>query len=192
MACNAYFYGLRLGAWVGMVFLGNGKFAITLKDRFDKHIPYPKFTPHVKFELEKHVMPFHLPNYVPTSFTHDQENFQFPYSKKLSAHELETRWLMLADIEFCQTALDMRTKYVRMVDDCGNLWFCTVLFETRPYYHFKIGGGCKRMAVVHRFYQGLRVVVGVLEAGRHYSLLQGGSCLVLVAVGVVGIDAANL
>lgn len=99
---------------------------------------------------------------------------------------------MLADIEFCQTALDMRTKYVRMVDDCGNLWFCTVLFETRPYYHFKIGGGCKRMAVVHRFYQGLRVVVGVLEAGRHYSLLQGGSCLVLVAVGVVGIDAANL
>jgi hypothetical protein len=98
MACNAYFYGLRLGAWVGMVFLGNGKFAITLKDKFDKHIPYPKFTPHVKFELEKHVMPFHLPNYVPTPFTHDQENFQFPYSKKLSAHELETRWLVSKSI----------------------------------------------------------------------------------------------
>jgi hypothetical protein len=64
---------------------------------------------------------------------------------------------MLAGIEFCQTALDMRTKYVRMVDDCGNIWFCIVLFETRPYYHFKIGGGWKRMAVVHRVYVSLLV-----------------------------------
>jgi hypothetical protein len=67
------FYGVVPGAWVTIVFVGNGKFAITLKDRFGRTMPSPKFTPAVKFEVEKQVLPFHVFNVVQYRVKHIEE-----------------------------------------------------------------------------------------------------------------------
>jgi hypothetical protein len=67
------FYGIVPGAWVTIVFVGNGKFAITLKDRFGRTMPSPKFTPAVIFEVEKQVLPFHVFNVVQYRVKHIEE-----------------------------------------------------------------------------------------------------------------------
>jgi hypothetical protein len=77
---------------------------------------------------------------------------------------------VLDNVDFCKATMDMRTKNVRMVDECGNLWKCTVMFENDPCPHFKIGGGWKRMAVARRFRQGIRVVIGAPHAGNNDTL----------------------
>jgi hypothetical protein len=67
-----------------------------------------------------------------------------------------------ANLGFCQIALNKNTKHIKMIDDYGNLWFCTLVYEDN---NFKLGGGWKRMVVARRFRQGLRVIVGAPEAG---------------------------
>ena len=47
------FYDIDLGAWATMVFVGLGKFQISLKDRFGKQMNYPKFVLSMKFAIEK-------------------------------------------------------------------------------------------------------------------------------------------
>jgi hypothetical protein len=71
---------------------------------------------------------------------------------------------------FFQNTLSRRTRVIRLIDDCGNLWDCTLKFGYRPYYHIKIGGGLKRMAVARRFRQGLRVMISAPAAGSNATL----------------------
>jgi hypothetical protein len=89
------FYSISLSARVTMVFAGPGKFGSHLKDRFGKLIRYPKFSPPMKFQVEKHVLPFHLLDYVPAPYVHDEMNFEFSYEKRLTSYEIESRCLVL-------------------------------------------------------------------------------------------------
>lgn len=81
------FYAVSLGAWVTMVFVGMSKFGILLKDRFERRLTTPKFSPIVRFQLEKHVTPFHNFDVLPSPFVHDDSNFEFSYEKRLIGDE---------------------------------------------------------------------------------------------------------
>jgi hypothetical protein len=52
-----------------------------------------------------------------------------------------------------------------MVDECGNKWMCSLVYGTRSYEHFKIGGGWKRMVDARRLCRGAHVMVGTPTAG---------------------------
>lgn len=92
-------------------------------------------------------------------------SFEFFYKEKLTSEKIESGWLELAYIGFYEMTLDRRTKSLKLIGDCGNIWFCTVIFRTRQYAHLKIGGGWKRMTLARRFHQELCIVVGAPEAG---------------------------
>ena len=47
------FYKLTLGSWISMVFVGYGRFEISLKDRFGRKILNPVFTPSMKFVIDR-------------------------------------------------------------------------------------------------------------------------------------------
>jgi hypothetical protein len=81
------FYGVSLGSWVTMMFVGDSKFGIHLKDRFGRKISTPKFTPTMKFQIEKLATPFHNFDVLPSPFVHDELNFEFSYEKRLSGDE---------------------------------------------------------------------------------------------------------
>jgi len=81
------FYGVSLGSWVTMVFVGASKFGIQLKDRFGRKVSTPKFTPSMRFQLEKIVTPFHNFDVLPSPFVHDEFNFEFSYEKRLTGDE---------------------------------------------------------------------------------------------------------
>lgn len=49
---------------------------------------------------------------------------------------------------------------LKMVDDCENLWECTLVFERRPYVQFKIDSGFNRMVLARRLCEGSNVMVG--------------------------------
>lgn len=75
------FYGVCLGSWVTMVFVGMDKYVIHLKDRFRRNMSIPRFTPPMIFKLEKQVVPFNNFDVLPSPFVHDQINFSCSYKK---------------------------------------------------------------------------------------------------------------
>lgn len=64
---------------------------------------------------------------------------------------------------FCQITLDKRTTSVELVDECGNIWECMLIYCRHPYAHFKVGGAFKRMVEARRILEGCHIMVGTLE-----------------------------
>jgi hypothetical protein len=65
------FYNVSLGAWVTVVFVGNGKFKIRMKDRFGKTIRYPTFSPPMKFVVDRNDVYPNMIHGFPSPFEHD-------------------------------------------------------------------------------------------------------------------------
>ncbi|KEH19197.1 hypothetical protein MtrunA17_Chr8g0359311 [Medicago truncatula] len=71
---------------------------------------------------------------------------------------------------FCELILDRRTTALKLVDDCGNKWDCTLIFDSRPYPHFPVGGGFHRMILARRLRDGCHVMVGAPGVGSNDTL----------------------
>ncbi|KEH16538.1 PIF1-like helicase [Medicago truncatula] len=80
--------------------------------------------------------------------------------KKLSVDEIKDGYMTLAYSGFCELTLDIAMPALKMVDDCENLWECTLVFERRPYVQFKIDSGFNRMVLARRLCEGSNVMVG--------------------------------
>lgn len=76
----------------------------------------------------------------------------------------------LAYSGFCEIALQTWTPALGIVDECGNLWQCDLVFETRPYTHFIVGGGFSIMLLARRLCEGTHVMVGAPEVGSNHTL----------------------
>lgn len=164
------FYKVQFGAWVTIVFMGNGRFGIRIKNRFGKRIRCPTFNPPMNFRVHRNAVPVTLDWFVPRPFMHDEVNFQLTYEKKLAVADVESGFLELADIGFAQMALDRETSIIDVVDENGNIWNCTLSFSMDPAPNFKIGGGWELMVKARRFTEGARVVIGAPAIGLNLTL----------------------
>jgi len=88
------FYKLTLGAWVTMVFVGNNRFEISLKDRVWKKIQCPMFTPSINFQIDRSWLPFQMMDAVPTAYVHSDMSFLYSYEKRLSGNEVNSGWMV--------------------------------------------------------------------------------------------------
>jgi hypothetical protein len=88
------FYKLRLGAWVSMLFVGNGRFEISLKDRAERKIRCPIFNPPMNFVIDRDWLPFQMMRDVPTAYVQSDFSFQYSYQKKLSFNEVNSGWMV--------------------------------------------------------------------------------------------------
>lgn len=89
------FYRLKLGAWISIVFVGNGRFNIKVRNRLGKKICVPLFSPPMEFYVYRNVVPITLFNVVPAPFVHDELNFQHTYEKMLDADEMNAGILVI-------------------------------------------------------------------------------------------------
>jgi len=71
---------------------------------------------------------------------------------------------------FCEVVLDVTTTTLKSVDDNGNVWGCTLIYDNINYAHFKIGSGWKRMVIAPNLRQGSRILLGAPSAGKNESL----------------------
>lgn len=62
------------------------------------------------------------------------------------------------------------TTSLKIVDDNGNVWGCTLMFATDGGPHFIIGGGWKRLVMARRLRQGSRLVLGAPMARSNTTL----------------------
>jgi len=60
----------------------------------------------------------------------------------------------LSYLGFFEVVLDMTTTTLKIMDDNGNVWGCTMMYDNTDYAHYKIGGGWKRMVLAHKLHQG--------------------------------------
>jgi len=99
------FYGIRLGAWITLVYLGLGKFAILLKDRFQKVMRCPVFDPPMCFVIDKtNVQPTFNNNLPPftanLSFRHDGNDFTFELPRRLNEQDVSKGYLVSCTFYF--------------------------------------------------------------------------------------------
>lgn len=66
--------------------------------------------------------------------------------------------------------MDKKTTALVLVGDCGNSWNCIVIYGSRPFNHFKIGGQWKRMIKARRIPEGTRIKVGAPVARNNETL----------------------
>lgn len=93
------FYGIRLGAWITLMFVGLGKFAMVLKDMFGKVIKPSVFVPPMHFVVDRiNVAPTFNNNLPPLtanlSFRHDNNNFAVNMMKKLTENDVSKGFLV--------------------------------------------------------------------------------------------------
>jgi len=70
----------------------------------------------------------------------------------------------------CEQILDRAATTLKMVDDCGNIWDCVLLFGSTPYEHYKIGGQWKRFVDARKLYEGVRMRIGAPVAGNNHTI----------------------
>lgn len=58
---------------------------------------------------------------------------------------------------WCEQILDRTSTSVRMVDDCGIVWECIMIFGTDPHEHCSIGGQWKRFVEARILTEGVRI-----------------------------------
>jgi len=71
---------------------------------------------------------------------------------------------------FCEVVLDVTTTSLKIVNDNGNVWGCTLIYDDTNYAHFKIGGGWKRTVLARNLRQGSRILLGARSAGKNETL----------------------
>jgi len=76
----------------------------------------------------------------------------------------------LSYMGFCEAVLDVTTTTLKIVDDNGNVWGCTLIYDNTDYAHFKIGGGWKRMVLARNLRQGSPILPGASMAGMNETL----------------------
>jgi len=77
---------------------------------------------------------------------------------------------MLLHEGFCQQTLDKASTLLKLVDDCGNLWECILVFGSDPYEHCRIGGAWKRFIDARNLYEGCKVKIGAPVGGNNSTL----------------------
>src|SRR6266487_1348059 len=82
------------------------QFELFLKDKFDCVIHAPKFTPPMKFNLDKCNVPSYFCNDLPEStdllsFSHNCSNFALKLKKQLTKYDVKTGFLVDVFIFFC-------------------------------------------------------------------------------------------
>lgn len=71
---------------------------------------------------------------------------------------------------FSQLALDKRSTSLKLVDECGNIWACTIQYVRGRDAHFRVGGGWNRMVKARGLGDGVRIIVGAPYVGRNEKL----------------------
>lgn len=89
------FYNFKLGSWVTIVFVGDGRFNIRVRNRGGRKIRCPEFSPPMQFLVDRNAIPITLFNVVPSPFSHDELNFQHTYDKKLDSDEMNDGFLVI-------------------------------------------------------------------------------------------------
>lgn len=75
------FYKVQFGSWITIVFIGNGRFRIRIKNRWGKTIQYPSFGVPMDFRVHRTAVPVTPDWVVPRPFMHDVFHFQLSYEK---------------------------------------------------------------------------------------------------------------
>jgi len=93
------FYGLGLGAWVTLVFVGGGQFAMVVKDRFGKNVRCPIFWPSMRFVIDKSNVQPQFNNDLPPfpfalSYHHSVNNQHIDFVKRLTDHDVSKGFLV--------------------------------------------------------------------------------------------------
>ena len=87
------FYGISLGAWVTLIFVGVGRFDMKLTDRFHKTINYPVFDPAMHFLIDKTNVQTTFNQHLQLktsllSYRHNISDMIIDFEKKLSEYDV--------------------------------------------------------------------------------------------------------
>ncbi|PNX63724.1 hypothetical protein L195_g053647, partial [Trifolium pratense] len=136
------FYNIKTGAWVVLIYSGFGHFGITIHDRLQFPVLTPTFDPPMRLVIDKlDVLPHFVDNLSEDlhdlSYAHDERFFDVSLEKTLTYFDVSTGYLMLPYDGFGEYAFHQGTTSIKVVDEYGNAWFCSLIFVSFPCKHYK-------------------------------------------------------
>ncbi|CAJ2672072.1 unnamed protein product [Trifolium pratense] len=159
------FYNIKTGAWVVLIYSGFGHFGITIHDRLQFPVLAPTFEPPMRLVIDKlDVLPHFVDNLSEDlhdlSYAHDERFFDVSLEKTLTYFDVSTGYLMLPYDGFGEYAFHQGTTSIKVVDEYGNAWFCSLIFVSFPCKHYKIGGQWGRLVASRRLIAGSVITIG--------------------------------
>jgi hypothetical protein len=93
------FYDIRIGAWLTLLYMGSGKFFLSVHDRFQKMMQPPIFVPPMKFVIDLTNVPSYFVSNLPQSleshtYIHDDDAFNLAIEKSLTFYDISTGFLV--------------------------------------------------------------------------------------------------
>ncbi|WJX12029.1 DNA helicase [Trifolium repens] len=169
------FYDIRIGAWLTLLYKGSGKIFLGMHDRFQKIMHPPIFVPPMKFVIDLTNVPSYFVNNLPQSleshtYSHDDDAFDLAIEKSLTFYDISTGFLMLPYDGFGEIIFEEDVTSIKLVDECGNLWDCALVYVTFPFKHFKIGGQWSRLVAARRLIVGQTIRVGANPAEQTHTI----------------------
>ncbi|GAU45374.1 hypothetical protein TSUD_89940 [Trifolium subterraneum] len=77
---------------------------------------------------------------------------------------------MLPYNDFREFVFNNATTSIKLVDDCGNVWNCNLIFVTFPCKHFKLGGEWSGLVPARRISIGDSILLGAQSSGPNESI----------------------
>ncbi|XP_045802510.1 uncharacterized protein LOC123896122 [Trifolium pratense] len=159
------FYNIRSGAWVVLMYSGFGHFGINIHDRLQCPVPVPTFMPPMnliidKIDVSPHFVDDLSEDLHDLSYAHDDCFFDLSYEKSLTYFDVTDGYLMLPHHGFGEYAFHRGLTSVKLVDDYGNAWICSLICGTFPIKHFKVGGEWSRLVAARRLTAGSVITIG--------------------------------
>ncbi|MCH79283.1 replication protein A1-like protein [Trifolium medium] len=116
------------------------------------------------------------------SYAHDERFFDVSFEKLLTYFDVSNGYLMLPYDGFGEYAFHDATTSIKLVDDYGNVWFCSLICVTFPCKHFKVGGQWSRLVAARRLSVGSVITIGVQPDANNETLYLSSILSVLICI----------
>jgi hypothetical protein len=97
------FYDIRIGGWLTLLYVGAGKFLLSVHDRFQQLMQPRTFVPPMKFVIDLFTIPLYFVDNLPDSidahsYSHDGSFFNLSHEKDLTFYDITAGFLVC----FCE------------------------------------------------------------------------------------------
>ncbi|WJX56586.1 hypothetical protein P8452_42233 [Trifolium repens] len=142
------------GGWTSITYIRPKLFVLVMKDKYYRDLIVRQLYPHVGLKLSRLLFgPDENPGWAGSlvmPYCHDSGNFAHSFIVILSEFDVSSQSLVFSTVGGS----------VKLIDEKGMEWRCTVEYNALPYEHVKIGGQWRSMARARNYTPGAHIMFG--------------------------------
>ncbi|KAK2416470.1 hypothetical protein QL285_038864 [Trifolium repens] len=161
---TCYVDAVGKGGWASITYIKPKLFVLVLKDRYYRDLIVKQLYPHVSLKLSRFLFgPDENPGWggsVFMPYCHDSGNFAHSFVVILSEADVSSKSLTVYYGNFASKVFSTEGGSVKLIDEKGVEWTCTVEYSALPYQHVKVSGEWRSMVRARNYTEGAHIMFG--------------------------------